>query len=247
MPQSSGVRDLPPKGDSTSTRPYPAARSAFSALVGSRRRCIGVADAVGEATGTAGGDGVHQVDPAVAVEHDRFAGMGIDRRDEHRSFRPALTGQPSGDGGAPPRLPEPSDAASISSAAAPILRRMSAASSAEAMIRLVLSMWSATGPIGNASAGRIRPDRSVAGGAAARMSASSSAGVAPAIWAAAVDPADVPMIRSACVTSNPASTQAGDDADQPRIACRSATAEDQRCVGGVFRDVVRGRLRVVLK
>jgi hypothetical protein len=30
MPQSSGARDLPPSGDSTSTRPYPAARSAFS-------------------------------------------------------------------------------------------------------------------------------------------------------------------------------------------------------------------------
>src|SRR4051794_41797758 len=30
MPHSSGARDLPPSGDSTSTRPYPAARSAFS-------------------------------------------------------------------------------------------------------------------------------------------------------------------------------------------------------------------------
>ena len=30
MPQSTGARDLPPSGDSTSTRPYPAARSAFS-------------------------------------------------------------------------------------------------------------------------------------------------------------------------------------------------------------------------
>src|SRR6185312_8581971 len=27
MPHSSGIRDLPPNGDSTSTRPYPAARS----------------------------------------------------------------------------------------------------------------------------------------------------------------------------------------------------------------------------
>ena len=37
------------------------------------------------------------------------------------------------------------------------------------------------------------------------MWASSWVGLAPVIWAAAVDPADVPMIRSASVTSNPAS------------------------------------------
>ena len=64
-----------------------------------------VPDPVGKATGTAGGDGVRQVDPAVAVEHDRFTGMGIDRRDEHRLWRPALTGQPRRDGGAPLSLP----------------------------------------------------------------------------------------------------------------------------------------------
>jgi hypothetical protein len=39
------------------------------------------------------------------------------------------------------------------------------------------------------------------------MAASSSVGVALVIWAAAVDPADVPMIRSASVTSNPASNR----------------------------------------
>ena len=60
------------------------------------------------------------------------------------------------------------------------------------------------------------------------MSASSSVGVAPAIWAAAVEPADVPMIRSAVGHVQPGIEQAGDDADQPRIACRSATTEDQR-------------------
>ena len=32
MPHSAGCSDLPPNGDSTSTRSYPAARSAFSAL-----------------------------------------------------------------------------------------------------------------------------------------------------------------------------------------------------------------------
>jgi hypothetical protein len=41
----------------------------------------------------------------VAVEHDRFTGMGIDRRDQHRLFRPELTGQPRSHGGAPLCLP----------------------------------------------------------------------------------------------------------------------------------------------
>jgi len=102
--------------------------------------------------------------------------------------------------------PEPSDAASVSSAAVPILRRMSAASWAAAMIALVLSIWSAASPMGT------RPPSGLTGpvrcwGAAARMAASSSVGVALVIWAAAVDPADVPMIRSAPVTSNPASNR----------------------------------------
>jgi hypothetical protein len=83
---------------------------------------------------------------------------------------------------------------------------MSAASSAAAMIRLVLSMWFATGPIGT------RPPSDPIGpvrgwGAAARMAAISWVGLALVIWAAAVDPADVPMIRSASVTSNAASNR----------------------------------------
>ena len=102
--------------------------------------------------------------------------------------------------------PEPSDAASISSAAAPSLRRISAASSAAAMISLVLRIWSATGPM------RTRPSADPTGpvrcwGAAKRMSASSWVGLALVIWTAAVDPADVPMISSASVTSNPASNR----------------------------------------
>ena len=40
----------------------------------------------------------------VAVEHDRFTGQGIDSHDEYPSLRPELTGQPSGDDGAPLRL-----------------------------------------------------------------------------------------------------------------------------------------------
>src|SRR3954462_12747518 len=44
-------------------------------------------------------------------------------------------------------------------------------------------------------------------GAAATVAASSSVGLALVIWAAAVDPADVPMMRSAVVTSSPASNR----------------------------------------
>src|SRR4029077_5757564 len=39
------------------------------------------------------------------------------------------------------------------------------------------------------------------------VAANSSVGLAPAIWAAAVEPADVPMVRSAVVTSSPASNR----------------------------------------
>src|SRR4051812_11786029 len=84
---------------------------------------------------------------------------------------------------------------------------MSAASSAAAMIAPVLSMRSDAAPFRP----RPRSDRSgpVGGwGAAARMSASSSLGwISLVIWAAAVEPADVPMVRSASVTSNPASNR----------------------------------------
>ena len=100
--------------------------------------------------------------------------------------------------------PEPSDAASSSSAAAPILRRMSAASSAAPMISLVISMWFATGTFETRP--RSAPTRPVRGWGAARMLASSSVGGVPlVIWAATVDPADVPMMRSASVTSSPTS------------------------------------------
>jgi hypothetical protein len=47
---------------------------------------------------------VHQIDSAVAVEHDRFPGMRIDSRDKHRLLRPVLAGKPSRDDVAPARL-----------------------------------------------------------------------------------------------------------------------------------------------
>jgi hypothetical protein len=71
---------------------------------------------------------------------------------------------------------------------------------------LFLPMWSATGLIGTRP--RSDPPRPVpCRGAAVRMAASSSVGVALAIWAAGVEPADVPMVRSAVVTSSPASNR----------------------------------------
>src|SRR5690349_13727130 len=57
---------------------------------------------------------------------------------------------------------------------------------------------------------RVPPDPAEpAGGedAWARIAARSSVGRAALIWAATVDPADVPMIRSASVTSAPASNR----------------------------------------
>jgi hypothetical protein len=99
---------------------------------------------------------------------------------------------------------EPSDAASSSSAAAPIRRRMSAAPEAAAMIAFVRSRWFATGAFGGGPpAGRPAAFRGWDAGAT--VVASSSAGLAPDSWAAVVAPADVPMTRSASVTSTPAS------------------------------------------
>src|ERR1700761_2491866 len=133
---------------------------------------------------------------------------------------------------------------------------MSAASSAAAMIRLVISMWFAMGRMGTGPA----PDR--AGpvrcwGAAGRMPASSSAGGELVIWAAAVDPADVPMIRSAPVTSSPASDRPAmtpipqalpaepppwrTSARSPAVACGGE--EGVVFMGVAFRQVPGGRSR----
>ena len=168
-----------------------------------------VADTVGSdaGPGTAGGDGVHQVDSAVAVEHDRFTGLGIDSHDEHRPSRPALTGQPGGDGSAPLPLPRAARCRihferRRAHFAAHVGRILSSGDDFARLLQKVRQRHIRdTSTVGSAGP--------VPGwGTAARMLASSSAGwVALLIWAAAVDPADVPMIRSASVTSNPASNR----------------------------------------
>ena len=71
------------------------------------------------------------------------------------------------------------------------------------MILLILARWSITGLVPSLGADPAGTGRG--GGAVARIASNSSAGVAPEIWAAAVEPADVPMVRSAVVTSSPAS------------------------------------------
>src|SRR5271170_3851570 len=86
------------------------------------------------------------------------------------------------------------------------------------------------------------------------MRASSSAGVALVIWAAAVEPADVPMIRSASVTSNPASNRPAmtpishalpADPPPPRTNARSLTIMaftlNRHTVMSRFRPTERGK------
>ena len=112
-----------------------------------------------------------------------------------RRSRPLLAGQPGGDGGAPPRrTTEPSDAASSSSAAAPIRRRIvggiRGGGDDPARALQVVDQPACPERRRRSGPGAVRACR-----AAERQGSrhSSSAGVAPAIWAAAVEPAEVPI------------------------------------------------------
>ena len=163
--------------------------------------------------------------PAVAVEHHRFTGPGIHRRDEHRSFRPALAGQPGGDRRAPPRRPEPSDAASSSSADAPIRRRMSAGSSAAAMIRPVRSRWSDRRP---GERVRARSRRPVRRGGAAKDAGEQLGRARAGDLRRGGRPGRRADDQVGLGHVHPGIEQAGDDADQPGIARRPAATEDQR-------------------
>src|SRR4051812_30907158 len=78
------------------------------------------------------------------------------------------------------------------------------------------------------------------------MAAYRSAGRALVIWAATVDPADVPMIRSASVRSTPASARPAIKpscqalpAAPPPARTRARVFEDAAVTGGAFR-VMRG-------
>ncbi len=206
MCHSSGCRVLPPNGDRTSTRSHPTARSAFSLrrYPPSMNRSLPMPKggtpkplAVLEATASTRSTPLWRSKTTGSPVRASTAVMRI-ARSGHR-----LLGSLAATVARHRACPDPSEAASISSAAAPILRRMSAASLAAAMIRFVLSMWSMTGPTGGCPP--LGPSgRPWCGDAASRMAVSSSVGEALVTWAVAVAPADVPMIRSASVTSTPA-------------------------------------------
>lgn len=76
-PHSTGGRDRPPNGESTST---PVVTGGEVGVVGVRPvpavDVVAVTDAVGEATGAARRDGIRQVDATVAVEERRLTGLG---------------------------------------------------------------------------------------------------------------------------------------------------------------------------
>jgi hypothetical protein len=104
---------------------------------------------------------------------------------------------------------------------------MSAASSAAAMISLVLCIWSATGPMGT------RPPSDPTG--PVRCWGRSGKDVGKQLGRARASylgrgrrSGRRPDDQIGLGHIQPGIKQAGDDADQPRIACRSATTEDQR-------------------
>ena len=75
------------------------------------------------------------------------------------------------------------------------VRKTTSASADEEMIAYSFARWSFIGRLGPP----------VRAGTGAMDAANSSGGAARASWAAAVEPADVPIVRSAEVTSRPAS------------------------------------------
>jgi len=142
----------------------------------------------------------------VAVEYDRFTGTGIDRRDEHHSLRPVLAGQPGGDRSAALRLPGAVRRRihferRRAHFAAHVGRILGGGDDAARYLHVVRRR-----PHRNASA--VGSDRtSPLLGRGGKDGGKQFGRLALVIWAAAVDPADVPMIRSASVTSSPASSR----------------------------------------
>ena len=198
-----------------------------SRCVGSRRRYIGCPRSCREATGTAGGDGVHQVDSAMAVEHDRFTGMGIDRRDEHRSLRPVLTGQPRGDGRAPPRLPGTVRRrihveCRRAHSAAHVSRILGGGDDLARSLHVIRHRPDRNASsVGSDRTGPLLGRRGKDGGKQFGRGRASHLGRGRRSGRRPDDQISLGHIQ-------PGIEQAGDDADQPRVACRSAATEDQR-------------------
>jgi hypothetical protein len=163
----------------------------------------------------------------VAVEHDRFTGMGIDRRNEQRPFRPALTRQPSGDDSAPPRL---SGAVRLrihferrrTHSAAHVGRILSGGDDPACYLHMVRRR-----PNGNAStlgSARTCPLLGCSGKDGGKQFGRSRASDLGGGSRSSRRPDD----QIGLGHIQPGIEQAGDDADLPRIASRSTTMEDQR-------------------
>ena len=181
---------------------------------------------MGRATGTAGGDGVRQVDAAVAVEHDRFTGMGIDRRDEDRSLRPVLAGQPSGDGSAPPLLHGAVRRrihfeGRRTHSAAHVSRILSGGDDCARSLHMVGHRPGNVSTAGSDQTSPLLGRSGKDGGQQFGRSRTRDLGRGRRSGRCPDDQISLGHIQ-------PGIEQAGDDADQPRIACRSATTEDQR-------------------
>jgi hypothetical protein len=180
----------------------------------------------------------------VAVEDDRFTGMGVDRRNEHRSFRPVVAGQPSGDGSAPPLVH------------GAVCRRIhferSRAHSA-AHVGCVLSggddcarsLQVVGHQPGNAST--VGPDRTspVLGCSGEDVGKELGRGRASYLGRGRRS-GRCPDDQISLGHIQPGLEQTGDDADQPGVACRSAATEDQRSLAGGAHPPCGVDLRLIL-
>jgi len=162
-----------------------------------------------------------------AVEHDWFAGMGIDSHDEHRPLRPALAGQPGGDGGVPLRLPGAARRRihferRRTHSAAHAGRILSGTDDSARPLHMV-----GRRPIPNTST--VGSDRTSPWPGRSGKDAGKQFGRGRASYLGRGRRSGrCPDDQISLGHIQPGIKQAGDDTDQPRIACRSATTKDQR-------------------
>jgi len=181
----------------------------------------------------------------VAVEYDRFTGTGIDRRDEHHSLRPVLAGQPGGDRSAALRLPGAVRRRihferRRAHFAAHVGRILGGGDDAARYLHVVRRR-----PHRNASA--VGSDRTSPllgrggkdGGKQFGRARASYLGRSRRSGRRPDDQVGLGHVQ-------PGIEQAGDDADLPRIACRSATMEDQRSLTRGAHPTCRVNLRLIL-
>ena len=187
----------------------------------------------------AGGNGVHQVDSAVAVEHDRFTGTGVDRRDEHRLVAASAgwaAGRRRWRATAPARS-RPTPHASLerrrTHPAAHVGRILGGGDDPARPLQMVghRARRSAS-PVGSDRAGPRLGRRGEDGGEQFGRGRAGDLGRGRRSGRRPDDQVGLGHVQ-------PGIEQAGDDADQPRVACRSAAAEDQRSLAR-GRDPIRG-------